>query len=118
LDETKKPHWYCNHKKPFPAHPCLKVPNGGVKTAESAKVRQLKPSGCFVPPFVRHLKERFLKEGSGTKIKIAPKAQLKTPCRNKTKPKQVLFSTEPQDEVIKRSTVKKQHQYIPHGKGK
>lgn len=55
----------------------------------------------------RELKRNVPKRGMGAKIYGAQKAQLKTDCRHKIKPKQVIFSAELQCDVVKKMTIEK-----------
>ncbi len=55
----------------------------------------------------RELKRNVPKRGSGAKIYSATNAQIKTDHRHKIKPKQILFSTELKQDVVKKMTIEK-----------
>jgi len=78
-----------------------------LKTAGESQTSIAKLIGVHKSTICRELKRNVPKRGSASKIYIALKAQLKTDCRHRSKHKQVLFSSDLQDDVVKMMTEEK-----------
>ena len=63
--------------------------------------------GVHKSTICRELKRNVPKRGTGAKVYVAQKAQIKTTTRHKIKPKQLLFSLAQKEEVFQKMTVER-----------
>ena len=81
-----------------------------IEALKRSGIKQIKIAeiiGVHKSTVSRELKRNVPKRGSGAKVYVAQRAQVKTDIRHKIKPKQILFSVALKEDIFKKMTVER-----------